>query len=386
VEEVDYALKHLCITRPCFVKGKKELHEQNSFVRVQHPMKASFIKYLFPLLRIAFAFFSVSVKADLIEPDLQVSLTKVDPANGKTIWTVPFDRSLRPYRCEVYTNGVVAFLYNKNRGPMASKVVFVDPESGKPVEPFDTREFIYSWQDPLVARSRWGSQGSVEDERGELRLPNRWRTKGVARLSWYNWGPNKIHFFSQTNNLEWTMVLPHGAYNLANWRNILFYKQYSEDKQANVTSDTLFAMRIRATNTLWSFQLPDDLPPRPIRGSDFITDQKSRRFSHFVGKTNIFVFADETLFALSPETGKLEYRHKVSEDKVMKEGQVKMQDAEILEGDENLFLFSSHELSKHELVRFNRQTRSVDAIVRRDMYSNPLPVAAKGALYCFTSP
>src|ERR1051325_7297278 len=111
----------------------------------------------------------VRSSAQMVEPDVQVSLERISPVDGKLIWSVPFDREFRPYRCEAYTNRIVAFFYSRDGFTGEStQVIFLNDKTGEVVKPFDTHQFIWPKQDPLIARSGHGSQGSVEEERGEL--------------------------------------------------------------------------------------------------------------------------------------------------------------------------------------------------------------------------
>ena len=225
------------------------------------------------LLAVAsFAGVSQPASGEIIEPDVQVSLTRINPTSGKTIWSVPFDRKLRPYRCEAYTNRIVAYLfeYDSKHGfePENTKVVFLSSETGDKVSPFDTRNFLHPEEDPLITRT--GSDGSMEEERSELSLPNGWRSHGVAGLAWRNSGKNSIYFF-QGSQLKWTMILPDGAYNLAHWKDILIYRRHTEDNKR--ITDTLYAYPAGRDSTTWSFALPNDIPDRRW------SDRKSTRLN-----------------------------------------------------------------------------------------------------------
>jgi hypothetical protein len=158
----------------------------------------------------------------VVPPDIQVSVERIDPLDGKMVWSFPLDRTLRPYRCEAYTNRIVAFLYRVNAGLNFenTEVVFLDAKTGKRTAPFDTRYFIWANDDPQITRSRHGSQGSVEEERCEISLPKGCRSRGVAGLSWRNAGGNDVYFF-RGSRMQWSMTLPEGAYNLSHWNEIL---------------------------------------------------------------------------------------------------------------------------------------------------------------------
>jgi hypothetical protein len=53
--------------------------------------------------------------------------------------------------------------------------------------------------------------------------------------------------------------------------------------------------------------------------------------------------------------------------------------AEMIEGDGQLFL-----VTETALTRFDLGSKSIAAILRRDLYDGPLPIIAGGAVYCFT--
>jgi outer membrane protein assembly factor BamB len=312
-------------------------------------------------------------RAEMIPPDVQVSLERIDPLNGKTVWSSSFDRKLRPYRCEVYTNGVVTFFYSlKKRG--TRDVFFFDTKSGQKISPFDTRDFIWPEEDPLIARS--GSQGSVNEERSEISLPNGWRSRGIAGLSWRNSGSNTVYFF-QGSFLKWAMTLPDGAYNLSHWKNILIYSRGTEQDKTLI--NTLYAQPVGSGSTIWNFSLPSDIPSKPWASGDFFSDKMIRSFSYSIGKKYIFTFGGGTLFALDPQTGKVMWRHRMSDDSVIRDDHISIENAEILEGSAEVFLFS-----KNALVQFDLNSRSTAAVVRKNVYEGLKPIIVDGAIYCFT--
>src|SRR5436190_6061685 len=164
----------------------------------------------------------------MISANVQVSLTCLDARNGREQWSSSFARDLRPYRCEVYPGRVVVFLsaIREVFGDLNPTVVFLDSRTGKPVGPFDTRQFVYKDDDTQIGRSRRGSQGSVHEERSELLLPNGWVSFGVARLPWWNASTNNVYFFDRrTWDLKWTLTLPERADNLSHWRDILIFSK-----------------------------------------------------------------------------------------------------------------------------------------------------------------
>jgi outer membrane protein assembly factor BamB len=315
----------------------------------------------------------------VVRPDVQVSITRVNPLDGQTIWSVPVDRKLASYRLEAYTNRIVVFFYRADSDPNFnnSEVLFLDAKTGRRVEPFDTLDFIYPNEDPQIARSRFGSQGSVEEERGEITLPNGWRSHGVAGLSWRNAGSNDIYFF-EGSKMEWSMILPEGAYNLSHWNDILIYRRYTEEARRII--DRLYAQPAGQNSTIWVFALPKDLPDRPWGAADFISDKTVRGFSYTVGKQTVFTFGSGTLFALDPKTGKLSWRYAVKDDPAVKKNALSsMDDAEIIEAESGLILFS-----EKTIVRFDQKPKPHATVLRNDLFDQPSPIVAGGSIYCFT--
>ncbi len=314
----------------------------------------------------------------MLPPDVQVTLECIDPLNGKTIWTNQFDRILRPYRCEAYTNGIVAFLSPVKGDARTTEVVFLDPRNGSKVTPFDTRAFVFSKDDSQIARSGgYGSQGSVEEERSEITLPNGWRSKGIAGLSWRNAGSNHVYFLRKAE-LKWTMTLPDGAYNLAHWNEILIYKRSTEEGKRIIS--TLCAQPAGKETVIWRFTLPEDIPDRPFQSFDFTSDRTIRFFSYLVGKNYVFAFGGGTLFALDPKTGGLLWRHSVAGDPVVRSHTLSMDSADIVENDGSLLLVSAS-----TMLRFDLNSKTVAAVLREDLHQyGPSPIVANGAIYCFT--
>jgi hypothetical protein len=331
-------------------------------------------------MRLVFFYFIICslARGQMIPPDAQVSLDRIDPLDGKTVWTVQFDRNMRPYRCEAYTNRIVAFLYPQKAGLSVdtAKVEFLSAKTGQTIPPFDTRDFIWPDQDPQIARSGNGSQGSVEDERSEISLANGWRSHGVAGLSWRNSGSNKVYFFLRSQ-LQWTMTLPDGAYNLSHWNDILVFSRMTEE--GNKIIDRLYAQPAGKTSTIWRFSLPSDIPDRRLVGPDVISDKIVRGLTYMVGKSHVFAFGGGTLFALDPQTGKVIWRHSVSNDPIIKKNAVTMDSAYMMEGGSSLFL-----TYENTLVRFDLVSTNTAAVLRKDVFDGPLPIFVDGAIYCFT--
>lgn len=260
-------------------------------------------------------------RASMLESDVQITLRKIDSLTGNEKWNVSFPQNQRPYRCEAYSNGIVAFLYltdNKPNKETKSKMAFLDSNTGRAIAPFDTRDFVYGDDDPQITRSRYGSQGSALDERGELWLPNGWVSHGVSRLPWWNAGTNQIYFFDRYHwALQWSMTLPEGAYNLSHWNNILVFRK--SVKKGNKRIGILYGQTAGQNLPMWEFSLPTDVPDMEVHTADVVGPPAiSRDFVYDVGKQEIFVFGGGTLFALRPSTGKILWRHSISNDSVLK--------------------------------------------------------------------
>jgi hypothetical protein len=127
------------------------------------------------------------------------------------------------------------------------------------------------------------------------------------------------------------------------------------------------------------FALPKDIPDRRWGGSDFISDKIIRSLSYVIGKNEIFAFGGGTLFALEPRTGKLLWRHAISDDPVVRNNAVSIDSAEMIEGEGQLFLISGS-----TMVRFDRKSNSTVAVLRKNLCEGPLPIVVGGSLYCFT--
>lgn len=312
----------------------------------------------------------------MLPPDVQVSLERIDLLSGKAFWTNQFDRKMRPHRCEVYTNGIVTFLFSIKA--IENKVVFLDPKTGKPIPSFDTRHFAGRKEDPQIAYSGgYDRQESVEEERCEISLPNGWRSRGLVGLSWRNWGTNHVRFF-RGPALQWTMILPHGAYNLAHWNDILIFRKYADE--GNRIIDTLYAQAAGKEAMIWKFNLPKDIPDRPFESFDSKSDRTVNGFSYLAGKNRVFVYSGGTLFALDPKTGALLWRHSLLLDPVVKDNALSMDSAEIIESDEGLLL-----ASENVLIRFDLNSKTTVAVLRKNLNRyGVLPIVVGDAVYCFT--
>ncbi len=318
----------------------------------------------------------------MIDEHIQVTLRKIDPLTGKEQWSVPFPRWQRPYRCEAYKDRIVVFLYSTSDfgNGAVNEMVFLDSQKGRAAAPFDTRSFVHKDDDPLITRSRGGSQGSVLDERAELLLPNGWVSHGVSRLPWWNAGTNQIYFFDRYHwELQWSMTLPEGAYNLVNWSNVLVY--YKWDRKGTNYLGTLYGQKAGNNVPAWKFTLPADVPDEVVPPAFDAPGPPgvSREFSYAVGEQAIFACGGGALFALEPGTGKILWRYSFANDPVLKTSSFNLNRADILELNDDLVLISGE-----TLARFNKTSRLISAVLRKDIYYNPAPIVCGGFIYCFT--
>jgi len=315
-------------------------------------------------------------RASIVEPDVQVFLTCLDTRTAKAVWSFPFARKLRPYRCEAYKGRIVVFLrsIDETFAGLNSSMVFLDSSTGKPIPAFDTRLFVHKDEDPQIGRSRLGSQGSVLEERSELLLPNGWISYGVARLPWWNSRSNKVYFFDRRSwELKWTMILPEGAYNLSHWQDILIFRKTREENHR--WTSRLYGQLAGSASPSWEFTLPKDIPDREARSPDVVGPPTiCRDFSYTVGKQFAFAFASGNLFVIDPRSGKLSWRYSLPQ------GNLKgFESAEVVETEANLVLATGT-----ILARIDKSPKSKFSIFRNDLYDGPTPVSVGTLIYCFT--
>jgi len=254
-------------------------------------------------------------------------------------------------------------------------VVFLDSETGKPIAPFDTRNFVHKEEDPQIARS--SSHETEHDERSELLLPNGWVSQGAGRLPWFWNLSNKVHFFD-CGDLKWTVTLPEGTDELSHWRDILvFHKMRHEDRKR---TSYLYGQPAGSPSPSWEFTLPNDIPDREGRASHVVGPRGILRdFSYTVGKQSVFVFGNGALFALEPRSGKVLWRHLVRDDR--KEGKPHSFDyGEIIEAEANILL-----ASQNLLGRLDESSETKLSVLRRDLYEGLSPVSVGTVIFCFTT-
>jgi outer membrane protein assembly factor BamB len=321
-------------------------------------------------------------RAQVIGPDYDITLNKIDPATGAIKWSVPFLRNQLPYRSEAYPGKIVVYLDlppSPTDKEHKTEVLFLDSETGKPVMPFDTRRFVNVNEDAQIARSIDGLPGPELDFRSELNLPNGWISRG-AGLCACPPDAGKIYFFNQTSGeLQWTFTLPGNATHLSHWDNTLLF-QKSEKKEGK-TVDALYAQPAGKDAPIWEFVLPSVVPDAINRGPADVAGSPTtvRQFSYYVGKKEIFVIGNGFLFALDPATGKILWQCDLTADPLLKKENIHLQGADMLESGNDLLLVSDL------LIRFSKTSRSASAVLRKDMYSQYGQFLAGGYLYCYTA-
>jgi outer membrane protein assembly factor BamB len=304
------------------------------------------------------------MRAQMIRPDVEVGMLCLDAATGKAVWQHWFGRKLM-FTGYQFSDGkaVVRFYGMPSRNDdqdhtNKDSAAFLDMKTGKTVLPFYL---------PVPSC--------------ELVLSNGWSSQGVTNLAWHNIGTNLIYFFDAHSNMVWKMTLPEGAYNLANWHDVLVYSQYVEEHKNLV--DHLFGQTAGKGNPIWEFILPNDIPSLDQIGGDFIGPKNYlRTFTYKVGKDSILVFGGGTLFSLAPTTGIVEWRSQVSSDTVVKRSKSKFNSAYVAEAGGDLLL-----LSDQTLLRFKKASRPVISLLRDDIdmdsfYQGKLPVYIDGKIYC----
>jgi len=165
---------------------------------------------------------------------------------------------------------------------------------------------------------------------------------------------------------------------LSHWNNMLVFRKSVE--KDNKYTGILYGQPAGRDSPVWKFTLPADVPDVAIRTSDVVGPPTiSRDFTYTVGKREIYVFGGGTLFALDPNSGKTNWRYVVSSDSTQKKKTIRLDYADVLEIGDDLILSSGS-----TLARFNKNTPSIIAVLRKDLHDNPLPISCEGFVYCFT--
>jgi hypothetical protein len=334
------------------------------------------------LLSIMFAIAFAS-NAQVIDPDRPVTLSRVDPLTGKIDWNHEFPKALRPTRCEVYTNRIVVFLYDKEllakNEIEETKVVFIDSRNGRSVDPFDTRIYNHAegyYENPEIVASELGPL------RQEISLTNGWRSYGVLRLHWIDSGSNLVHFFNQRLELMWTLPLTPSVHSLTHWNDVLIHSEQNHPDrrhQDDLRVTHLFGQIAGTASPAWEFVLPKDIPSQPFFGMDVIDDRpRYRNFSYAVGRKDIYACGNGWLFALNPSDGRIHWRHCLTNDAVISQAS-QLDEPQIIEANEGLILVFGN-----EMMRFDIPSMKTVAVLRGDVYAfSPTPIYFDGAVYGF---
>jgi outer membrane protein assembly factor BamB len=323
--------------------------------------------------------------------DVIVTLRKIDAASGREVWSYVLPRSQRPARCELYDGRVVVYLLSvtpppdyvddNNFSPREREVLFLDAKTGQAARAFDPRHFVYPSDDFLHAQS--SQPVSVYDERSEIMLANKWRSHGLGRLPWWNDGSNRVYFFDRAHELQWTLTLPRGVYEVLASGNMLFYRQGLRDEtQRHLIR--LHGHMAGEQKPRWLFVLPPDLPDRVRAGAE--REFRARTFEFTVGRAELFALGHGHVFALDPETGGLRWRSNLAANPVLAKLGFELESAGVRDLPEQgkLLLFTRRFFEDDALVLLDKSTRSQFVVLRTDLYGETPPVTHGGMIYCFT--
>ena len=236
----------------------------------------------------------------------------LDLDTGALRWQV-FQTNTERILFEAYREGIVA--YFKQRGREEAIPVFLDPNTGKRMEPFVTR-FSFPQAELRLAHSY------DLFPRQEFKLDNGWITYGLPRINWRNTTDNLLYFFDADSlALRWKTVLPKGTDEVRILKDMLLYTK-SEGFQESLRKD--------------GRPIPKDVPP-----IEFYDDRKQLRSGHSLSfDTFDGVIVAEShgyLFVLDPASGRItEQWHYWSEVKGTSQASEKT--PEIVDGNKFLVL------------------------------------------------
>ena len=146
-----------------------------------------------------------------------------------------------------YREGIVA--YFKERGREAEIPVFLDPDTGKRMEPFVTR-FPFPQAELRLAKSY------DLFPREEFKLDNGWITHGLPRINWRNITDNLLYFFDADSlALRWKIVLPKGTDEVRILKDMLLYTRREGFQTC------LYGRVVGAPKPKWKFTIPKDVQP-----------------------------------------------------------------------------------------------------------------------------
>ncbi len=334
----------------------------------------------------------------IIPRDVKLTLRRFDVATGAEVWHSREFTNVRPTHMELFRGRVVVYLrsmkpasgeFSLYSRPEDSRVLFFDSASGKETPPFDTRDFVRTRDDGLLAVSPDG-YSSMLDERNELYLSNGWKSYGIKRLDWD--GVPTIHFFQAgssqnsigTWKLVWTWTRPEGTQSITSWDSNILYIQYRMQNDTGV--ETLTTIRAGSENPVWKFELPAEVPTLEYFPLPPDVPQKRRGFDYAVGEKSIFVFGNGFVFALDPETGAVKRKLDLNSTVVLKSASIKLQWATVQSAsDDNALVLGSEIEQPNVLVNVVWKPTATVQILRRDLLDGRSAIAHGGSIYCFTA-
>ncbi len=313
-----------------------------------------------------------------VAPKMRQTLRRLDPASGEMKWITRLPRHQMAYRCEAFPGRVVVYstrndaIADHNSEVPQSRVMFIDSQTGRSTAPFDTHDYTFDYDDPLLVWS--GRPQAVLDPRSELRLSNDWVSHGLGALPLWSAGSNTIHFTDSRLQPVWALHLPEGAYNLTSWRDILSFVGWGASKEGG---RKLYAQRAGEDSVLWEFTPFKDVVGASDRGRALFAQVGLRVFP---GNQELFAVSSGHIFALEPASGKVLWTYAVNTDPIIrKEGAIFLS-MELLDSGEHLFLTSDH-----LMVKFSKSEKKVEQVFLRDVLSFPEPFLSEGFVHCFTA-
>lgn len=342
-----------------------------------------------------------ALATQVIPRDVKLTLRKVDAGTGKEVWHSAEFTDVRPTNVELFRGRLVTYFrylqpvsreFSSFSHPAQSRVYFFDSETGKEVPAFDTRDFVRTRDDNLLAASRH-AYSSMLDERNELYLSNGWKSYGMKRLSWD--GVRTVHFFQAGKpiyqspigswEIAWVWTRPEGADDIRAWESNILYVQHRMDGETAV--ETLIAIKAGDERPIWKFELPRDVPA-VLDTSILLPDVPTMRRSldYAVTKKTIFVYSNGYLFALNPNTGMVTRKVEVSSTLSLKSPTAIMNRAEIhVADDSHVFIVGSLLEQPNLLVSVTLGSTYVVRVVRDDLLDARSAIAHGGSIYFFTA-
>lgn len=353
------------------------------------------------LLSAAFVLLSPwAIGTTLIPRDVKLTFRKFHAATGIEIWHSQEFLDVRPARVELFPGRVASYFYSLRPAsldfspfsrPEDSRVYFFDSGSGKEAPAFDTRDFVGTRDDALLAVSSNG-YSSMLDERNELYLSNGWKSYGIKFISWD--GVRTIRFFQAGRPMNqdpigtwrevWTWTLPDGVDRIASWQSNILHVRFRMEK--DVAIETLVAIKAGNDRPLWKFELPTTVPSVEDEPLPPGKPMMRRGITYAVGEKSIFVFGNGFLFVLDPETGSLKRELEVAAAVALKDVSFKLNWAAVHSaGDSNTVLASDNPETPNLLVNVGWTPTATVQLLRSDLLDGSSVIAHNGSIYCFTA-